>query len=186
LAQAALTTAYNAIQNGACTPLTLANTGTTVGRNLSTLSGVTLAPGTYCIDDVAKTGTLTLTGPRNGIWIFKIGSGGTGALTGTNFSVVMAGGGQACNVTWWVAEAATMTTSLFKGTILAGAAITIETGGVFAGRALARAAVTMTGASVIGCGARGALSICNGGGRDDDDDDDDEKDQRRTPHPFGR
>jgi hypothetical protein len=116
-----------------------------------TLSGVTLAPGVYCFDAAATlTGRLTLRGPANGIWIFKIGTSGTGALTGTNFSVVMAGGGQPCNVYWWVAEAATMTDSNFMGTILAGAAITI-TRGTFTGDALAKAAVTMTGTSLVGC-----------------------------------
>lgn len=117
-----------------------------------TLAGVTLAPGVYCFDAAATlTGTLTLSGPSNGIWIFKIGTSGTGALTGTSFSVVMANGALACNVYWWVAEAATMTTSDFKGTLLAGAAITV-TGGTFAGRALAKAAVTLTGVSATGCG----------------------------------
>ncbi|MDO9445984.1 MAG: ice-binding family protein [Dehalococcoidia bacterium] len=114
-----------------------------------TLAGVTLAPGVYCFDAAATlTGTLTLAGPSDGIWIFKVGTSGTGALTGTNFSVVMAGGAPACNsVYWWVAEAATMTTSNFQGTVLAGAAIT-STGGTFAGRALAKAAVTLTGAAL--------------------------------------
>jgi hypothetical protein len=117
------------------------------------LSGVTLTPGVYCFDAAATlTGQLTLDGPADGIWIFKIGTLGTGALTGTNFSVVMANGGQPCNVYWWVAEAATMTTSNFQGTILAGAATTF-TGGSLIGRDLAKAAVTMTGASVIGCGS---------------------------------
>jgi hypothetical protein len=117
-----------------------------------TLAGVTLAPGVYCFDAAATlTGTLTLDGPSNGIWIFKIGTGGTGALTGTNFQVVMANGAVPCNVYWWVAEAATMTTSDFKGTILAGAAITV-TGGTFVGRALAKAAVTLTGVAATGCG----------------------------------
>ena len=114
-----------------------------------TLAGLTLAPGVYCFDAaVAETGgVLTLKGPSNGIWIFKVGTLGTGALTGTNFSVVMAGGGQAGNVTWLVAEAATLTDSNFLGTILAGSAITI-TRGTFDGRALAKAAVTLTGAAV--------------------------------------
>jgi len=59
-----------------------------------TLAGVTLTPGVYCFDAAATlTGTLTLKGPSNATWIFKIGTSGTGALTGTNFSVVMAGGG---------------------------------------------------------------------------------------------
>jgi hypothetical protein len=116
------------------------------------LAGLTLAPGVYCVAAAATTtgGVLTLDGPSNGVWIFKIGTGGTGALTGTNFSVVMTGGGEPCNVTWWVAEAATLTDSNFVGTILAGAAITI-TRGTFTGDAFAKAAVTMTGAQVVGC-----------------------------------
>jgi len=116
-----------------------------------TLAGVTLAPGTYCFDAAATlTGVLTLKGPANGIWIFKIGTLGTGALTGTNFQVVMEGGGEACNVTWWVAEAVTMTTSDFQGNILAGAAITL-TGGTFSGNAWSQAGVTVTGTAVTGC-----------------------------------
>ncbi len=122
-----------------------------------TLSGVTLAPGTYCFPAAATlTGTLTLNGPANGTWIFKIGTLGTGALTGTSFSVVMAGGGQSCNVTWWVSQAATMTDSHFMGSILAGAAMTL-TRGSFDGNAYAGAAgvgdVTITGTAVTGCGS---------------------------------
>jgi hypothetical protein len=116
-----------------------------------TLAGITLSPGVYCFDAAATlTGTLTLSGPSNGIWLFKVGTAGTGALTGTNFSVVLAGGASECNVTWWVAEAATMTTSNFIGTIYAGAAITV-TGGTYHGDALAKAAVTLTGATLAGC-----------------------------------
>ena len=119
---------------------------------LTTLDGQVLAPGVYCISAAAtSTGsTLTLSGPSSGVWIFKIGTSGTGALTGTNFSVVMTGGGQPCNVDWWVAQAATMTDSTFVGTILAGAAITI-TRGTFTGDALAAAAVTMTNTKLVGC-----------------------------------
>ncbi len=130
-----------------------------------TLAGITLSPGVYCFDAAATlTGTLTLSGPANGTWLFKVGTGGTGALTGTNFSVVMAGGADECNVTWWVAEAATMTTSNFIGTIEAGAAITV-TGGTFYGNALAKAAVTLTGASVTACEATSKPSHngCNQG-----------------------
>jgi hypothetical protein len=131
-----------------------------------TLAGVTLTPGVYCFDAAATlTGLLTLNGPSNGIWLFKVGTSGTGALTGTNFSMVMANGGTACNVTWWVSQAATMTTSDFLGTIYAGAAIT-DTGGTFSGNALAKAAVTLTGASLTGCdsgGGRTAKAACNQG-----------------------
>jgi len=122
----------------------------------STITGpVTLAPGVYCNSTAALTGAGVLTldagGNPNAVWIFKIGA----ALTGTGFSVVMANGGQACNVFWAPGADVTLTTSAFSGNILAGSttgAITL-TGGTLAGRALANGAVTMTGANVIGCTA---------------------------------
>src|SRR5512140_3552879 len=46
-----------------------------------TLAGEVLPPGVYCFDAAATlTGQLTLDGPANGIWIFKVGTAGTGAL----------------------------------------------------------------------------------------------------------
>jgi hypothetical protein len=123
-----------------------------------TLAGVVLAPGVYCVSAEAKTGLLTLDaqGDANAEWLFLVSDGaGSGALTGTNFDVVMINGGEPCNVTWWVEAGATLTTSNFLGTILAGAAITV-TGGTFEGHALARAAVTLTeGANVTACEATG-------------------------------
>lgn len=141
-----------------------------------TLADVTLTPGTYCFDAAATlTGTLTLKGPSNGTWTFLVGTGGTGALTGTNFEVVLEGGATACDATWWVAQAATLTTSDFVGTIYAGADITV-TGGTFQGDALAggggttdepTGAVTVTGVSVVGCddgsGGGKADGACNQG-----------------------
>jgi hypothetical protein len=133
-----------------------------------TLDGMTLSPGVYCFDASATlTGVLTLDGQGdpNAGWIFKIGTLGTGALTATNFSVVMENGGAPCSVYWWVAEAATLTTSSFQGTILAGEAITI-TGGVFNGDALSQAAVTLTGATLTDCAQQNnkpARSKCNQG-----------------------
>jgi hypothetical protein len=118
-----------------------------------TLADQVLAPNVYCFDEAATlTGQLTLDGPANGVWIFKVGTLGTGALTGTNFSVVMAGGGQSCNVYWWVAEAASMTTSNFQGSILAGMDSTF-TGGSLIGRDLAKAGATLTGVTVSACGS---------------------------------
>lgn len=150
--------AYDALANQSCDAFL---TGT--------LAGVTLTPGVYCFAAAATlTGTLTLNGGAGDTWLFKVGTSGTGALTGTDFNVVMAGGGDPCNVTWWVAEAATMTTSNFIGTILAGAAITVTSGGVgtFHGRALAKAAVTITGGTFTGCtggSLPGAKAKCNQG-----------------------
>ncbi|MEK6744206.1 MAG: ice-binding family protein [Nitrospirota bacterium] len=130
------------------------------------LGGMTLSqPGVYCVDAASTTtdGVLTLNGSSSDSYIFKIGTSGTGALTGTNFSVVM-NGVLPCSVYWWVAQAATMTDSAFQGTILAGAAITI-TRGTFNGDAMAQAAVTMTGATITGCAASPPVvrSRCNQG-----------------------
>lgn len=140
-AHADFLTAYDALAvkaaSYACTQLT------------GSLAGEILAPGEYCLDTGAKTGMLTLKGPPSGVWIFL----SNGALTGTNLSVVMAGGGQPCNVFWAPSKAATFTTSTLKGTILAGntavGSVTL-TGGTLTGRALANIAVTTTGTSVVG------------------------------------
>jgi len=136
---------------------------------LTTLDGQVLSPGVYCVDAAAtSTGSvLTLNGSSSDKWLFKIGTSGTGALTGTNFSVVMANGSAVpCDsVTWWVAQAVTMTDSQFVGTVLAGAAITV-TRGTFNGDALAKAAVTLTGTTLTGCAATGfthSRSKCNQG-----------------------
>lgn len=140
------------------------------------LSGLTLTPGVYCFDAATTStgGTLTLTGPVNGVWLFKVGTLGTGALTATGFTVVTAGGAQACNVTWWVSQAATLTDSNFQGTILAGADITV-TRGTLNGDLMAggsgttlspTGAVTLTGATVAGCEATATVAPrgkCNQG-----------------------
>ncbi|MDO8724690.1 MAG: ice-binding family protein [Candidatus Methanoperedens sp.] len=135
---------------------------------------LTLTPGVYCTDAAVTFTDTTLTldgqGDANAVWIFKIGTLGTGALTGTNFAVIMANDGQPCNVFWWVAQAATMTTSSFQGTILSGAAITITglagTTTPFNGSALAKAAVTLTDVTVTSCKATGGGNVhgqCNQG-----------------------
>lgn len=121
---------------------------------LTTLSGLTLQPGVYCVSAAATEtgGVLTLDGSSSDEWIFKIGTGGTGALTGTGFSVVMSGG-ETCNnnVFWWTQQAATLTDSTFIGSILAGTSITV-TGGSLDGRALATDAVTLTNTELCGSG----------------------------------
>lgn len=134
-------------------------------QTLTTLDGLTLAPGVYCFDAAVTStgGVLTLSGPPDGIWIFKVGTLGTGALTGTNFSVVAPEGSTLpCDsVYWWVAEAATVTDSQFVGTILAGAAITL-TRGTFNGDAYAKAAVTITGDALTSCALGGGAPSCSG------------------------
>jgi len=111
-----------------------------------TLAGEVLLPGVYCVDAVAKTGTLTLdagTAGASAVWIFLV----DGALTGTNFNVVMINGGDPCNVYWRTGlnAGATLTTTNFLGTILSGAAITVTaTNGTFQGNLFATTAVTLT------------------------------------------
>jgi hypothetical protein len=116
-----------------------------------TLAGITLPPGNYCFTAAATlTGILTLQGLPTDKWLFRIGTGGTGALTGTSFQVVMSGGAKPCNVRWWISQAMTMTTSAFQGKVFAGAAITL-TGGSMNGNAWAKADITNTGAAIAGC-----------------------------------
>jgi hypothetical protein len=118
---------------------------------IGTLAGVTLPPGVYCFDAAATlTGTLTLNGPSTGTWLFKVGTSGVGALTGTSFSVVMAGGASACNVTWWVEDAATMTDSNLRGALMAGGDIT-TTRGTLNGNAWSQGDVTITDTDLAGC-----------------------------------
>jgi hypothetical protein len=115
------------------------------------LAGVTLAPGVYCFSNAASlTGTLTLNGPSDGTWLIKVGTSGVGALTATNFSVVMAGGASACNVTWWVEDAATTTDTSMRGAILAGGDLT-STRGTLNGNAWSQGDVTITGTTLSGC-----------------------------------
>lgn len=134
---------------------------------------LTLTPGVYCSAAAVTFTNATLIldgqGDANAGWIFKIGTGGTGALTGTDLTV-MVNGGDSCNVYWWVAEAVTMTTSDFQGTILAGAAITMTglAGSTtpFNGNALAKGAVTLTNVTVTGCETTGGTFLkgkCNQG-----------------------
>jgi Ice-binding-like len=113
------------------------------------LGGRTISPGLYCISGTGLlTSKLTLNGPSNGIWIFRAATD----LTPVGGSVVMAGGGQACNVYWQTGTALSLDATQFLGNILAGSAVTFTSvGSSLVGRALAKTAVTMTGTSVIGC-----------------------------------
>jgi hypothetical protein len=137
---------------GAYTNLAAVPCGTTLTGNLA---GLVLPPGVYCVAAASTTtgGVLTLAGSSTDTWIFKIGTSGTGALTGTNFTVKMSSG-ETCsvapNVYWWTAQAATLTDSVFIGSILAGADITV-TGGSFDGQALATGAVTLTNTNISVC-----------------------------------
>jgi hypothetical protein len=110
------------------------------------LSGLTLPPGLYMTTAAATLsgGTVTLDaqGDANAVFIFQVGSALT---TAGSTEVVLANGAQAKNVFWQVGSSATLGTySVFAGTIMASASITLDTGATLQGRALAlNAAVTL-------------------------------------------
>jgi hypothetical protein len=129
LAKTDLVTAYNDAANQ--TPCT----------TLTTLTGQTLTPGTYCFSSSAGlTGPLTLNG--FGVYVFQIGSALTVASGAT---VLLTNNAQACGVWWQVTSSATFGTgSAFQGTVMALTSITMNTSATLIGRALARnGAVTM-------------------------------------------
>jgi hypothetical protein len=106
-----------------------------------------LPPGVYCSNAGTTIGagvTLTLNGTASDVWIFRVGTGGLGALTLTSAQVVMGGSAQACNVYWKTAEGMTVTDSAsFVGTVLSGAAATM-TRTNWLGRVMATTDVTLT------------------------------------------
>src|SRR5206468_11179690 len=110
------------------------------------LGGQTLTPGLYKSTSSLEisSGDLTLDaqGDPNAVFIFQMGS----TLTTTvGRQVILTGGARAANVFWQVGSSATLGTgSVFKGTIMALASITVTTGVNVEGRLLARtAAVTL-------------------------------------------
>jgi hypothetical protein len=100
------------------------------------LAGLNLVPGLYKFTGAAiATTNFALTGSASDVWIFQIAS----ALTVSNgVHVTLAGGARASNIFWQVGTSAIFgTTSVFQGTVMAAADITLQTGATLNGRALA-------------------------------------------------
>jgi type VI secretion system secreted protein VgrG len=134
-AQAAVTTAYNALAAQPCT----------ADLSGQDLGGMTLTEGVYCLSSSAQlTGQLTLNaqGSASAVFVFKIVSTLT---TASNSSVMVTNGGVDCNVFWQVGSSATIGTgTVFVGNIFALTSIALQTGASVSGRALARnGAVTL-------------------------------------------
>ena len=133
-AESDVTAAYLAAMNAAAT-----------GTANSDLGGQTFTPGVYAASSaISLTGTVTLSGGPNSVFIFQSVSGLT---TAPGSSVLLTGGVQPCNVIWQVGSSATLgTTTSFVGNILALTSISMATGANLQGRALARnGGVTLQG-----------------------------------------
>jgi hypothetical protein len=117
--------------------------GINAGAELGTqtlVAGVYQSPsGSYDI-----TGDLTLFGGPDDVWVFQMASTLTVAVSGR---VILTGGAQARNIFWQVGSSATLgTSSVFEGTVMAYASITMNASSTLDGRALAQnGAVTFNG-----------------------------------------
>jgi hypothetical protein len=111
------------------------------------LGGQTLVGGVYVSPSGAYDITsvdLTLHGGPNDVWVFQMAS----TLTvGVGRKVILTGGAQARNIFWQVGSSATLgTSSVFEGTVMAYASITMNDSSILDGRALAQnGAVTYNG-----------------------------------------
>ncbi len=115
------------------------------------MANSTFAPGVYsnaaAVSLSAGTVTLDAHNDSSAVFIFQIGSTLT---TASGTQVALVNGTQAKNVYWQVGTSATLGTgSLFRGTIMAHASITLGTNATLQGRALASTgAVTLDGNAV--------------------------------------
>ncbi len=142
-AQADNLIAYDALASQGC--------NTDYGGGREDLAGKTLVPGVYCAGAFDLTGTLTLNGDADDVWIFK--SASDLVMTGgTAVKVLFTGGGNPCNVWWRVVSSATFdANSSLVGNILALTSVTFAAGASLDGRALAQnAEVTLSSNSITG------------------------------------
>ncbi|HEY7891175.1 MAG TPA: ice-binding family protein [Solirubrobacteraceae bacterium] len=134
--------AKSALTTAATTAANEASNGSAGGD----LAGHAFLPGVYTASTslLLSSGSVTLNaqGDPNAVFIFQVGSTLT---TGSNTSVSLINGAQACNVFWQVGSSATLGTGThFVGTIMAADSITANTGATIQGRLLAQtAAVTL-------------------------------------------
>ncbi len=109
------------------------------------IGGTVITPGVYNAPvSLAITGNVTLDGQNDptSVFIFQIP---TTLTTSTNSSVTLINQANACNIFWQVGSSATLlTASIFNGTVLAQASVSLGTGVVVNGRVLAQTgAVTL-------------------------------------------
>jgi hypothetical protein len=154
-AKNALTTGYN---DAASRP--------TNGSAGTDLAGQTFSPGVRTASSslLLSSGSVTLDaqGDPNAVFIFQIPST---LITGSNTSVQLINGAQACNVFWQVGSSATLGTGTrFVGTVMALASITANTAATIHGRLLAQtAAVTLDTNTITTSNCASSASGSGGG-----------------------
>lgn len=159
-AKNALTTAYN---DAASRPSS-GSAGTELSGQ-TFLAGVRTASGSLLLSAGAL--TLDAQGDPNAVFIFQVGST---LITGSNTSVLLVNGAQACNVFWQVGSSATLGTGTrFVGTVMAAATITAKTAATIHGRLLAQTAAVNLDTNTItnsNCSAdtNGGGEVGGGGG----------------------
>jgi len=130
------------------------------------LAGQTFSPGVRTASSslLLSSGSVTLDaqGDPNAVFIFQIGST---LITGSNTSVSLVGGAQACNVFWQVGSSATLGTGTrFAGTVMASASITANTAATIHGRLLASTgAVTLDTNTITTSNCASSVSGSGGG-----------------------
>jgi len=154
-AKNALTTAYN---DAASRPSN--------GSAGTDLAGQTFTPGVRTASSslLLSSGSVTLDaqGNPNAVFIFQIGSTLT---TGSNTSVSLINGAQACNVFWQVGSSATFGTGThFVGTVMAAATITASTAATIHGRLLASTAAVNLDTNTITTSNCASSTTGEGGG----------------------
>ncbi|HTA97806.1 MAG TPA: ice-binding family protein [Solirubrobacteraceae bacterium] len=130
------------------------------------LAGHAFLPGVYTASTslLLSSGSVTLNaqGDPNAVFIFQIG---TTLTTGSNTSVSLINGAQACNVFWEVGSSATLGTGThFVGTIMAADSITANTGATIHGRLLAQTAAVTLENNTITTSTCASSSSGSGGG----------------------
>jgi hypothetical protein len=154
-AKNALTTAYNDAagrpSNGSAGTDLSGQVFTAGVRNAS--SGLLLSAGSV---------TLDAQGDPNAVFIFQIGST---LITGSNTTVSLVNGAQACNVFWQVGSSATLGTGThFVGTVMAAETITANTAATIHGRLLAgTAAVNLDTNTITTSDCASSVSGSGGG-----------------------